>query len=111
MLALLILMEGNVHKNPIPLSFCHWNLSGMSTDSFLKISLLEAFLCASLRGDIVIYHKTLLLVLLNQDLTKLDETLAFQVKVGTKKSFSHVFIDNYQPKTIPRKMLMILEIK
>ena len=45
MLKDLLLLGGNVHKNPGPLSFCHWNLGGLPTDNFLKKTLLQAFLC------------------------------------------------------------------
>ena len=44
MLAYLVLLGGNVHKNPGPLSICHWNLGGLPTDNFLKKFLLQAFL-------------------------------------------------------------------
>ena len=43
----LILLGGNVHKNPGPLKFCYWNLGGLPTDNVLKKTLLEAFLCAN----------------------------------------------------------------
>ena len=36
MLFFLIVLGGNVHKNPGPLSFCHWNLGGLPTDNFKK---------------------------------------------------------------------------
>ena len=39
-----ILLGGNAHKNPGPLSFCHWNLGGLPTDNVLKKILLQAFL-------------------------------------------------------------------
>ena len=36
MLKGLLLLGGNVHKNPGPLSFCYWNLGGLPTDNFKK---------------------------------------------------------------------------
>ena len=39
------------------------------------------------RGGIGIYHKASLPCVFKAELTKLDETLVFQVKVGTKKCF------------------------
>ena len=57
MLAFLVLLGGNVHKNPGPLSFCHWNLGGLATDNFLMKFLLQAFLCVN-DFDIVILGET-----------------------------------------------------
>ena len=124
MLALLILLGGDIHKNPGPLSFCHWNLGGLPTDNFLKKTLLQAFLCVNnfdivvlgethltskivnndleiegysfercdhpdddARGGIGIYYKSSLPCIFKPELTKLNETLVFQVKIGTKKCF------------------------
>ena len=56
-LVFLILLGGNVHRNPGPLSFCHWNLGGLPTDNFSKKFLLEAFLCVN-GFDIVILGET-----------------------------------------------------
>ena len=56
-LALLILLGGNVHRNPGPLSFCHWNLGGLPTDNYLKKTILQAFLSVS-NFDIVILGET-----------------------------------------------------
>ena len=56
MLALLILLD-DIHKNPGPLSICHWNLSGLPTDNFLKKTLLQAFLCVN-NFDIVVLGET-----------------------------------------------------
>ena len=49
----LILLGGNVHKNPGPLEFCYWNLGGLPTDNLLKKPLLEAFLCANDFGIVI----------------------------------------------------------
>ena len=124
MLAYLILLGGNVHKNPGPLSFCHWNLGGMPTDNFLKKFLLQAFLCVNdfdivilgethltskisenelnidgyyfvrcdhpgddSRGGIGVYYKSTLPCTFKPELTKLSETLVFQIKVGARKCF------------------------
>ena len=124
MLAFLILLGGNVHKNPGPLSFCHWNLGGLPTENFLKKFLLQAFLSVndfdivvlgethltskitnndleidgysfercdhpgdSPRGGIGVYYKSTLPCIFKPQLTKLTETLVFQVKVGAKKCF------------------------
>ena len=35
-LASLLLLAGDIHKNPGPLTFCHWNLGGLPTDNFAK---------------------------------------------------------------------------
>ena len=119
----LILLGGNVHKNPDPLKFCYWNLGGLQTDNFLKKTLLEAFFCGNdfdfviigesyptsnvdenyiniggysfklsdnpnddARGGVIVYHKLSLPCTFKPDLTKLDEKLVLQVKVGSKKS-------------------------
>ena len=124
MLFFLIVLGGNVHKNPGPLSFCHWNLGGLPTDNFLKKILFQAFLCFNdfdivilgethlcskinenelniegysfkhcdhpndtSRGGIGIYYKSFLPCIFKPELTKLNETLVFQVKVGTRKCF------------------------
>ena len=50
----LILLGGNVHKNPGPLKFCYWNLGGLPTDHFLKKSLLEAFICTNDFGIVIL---------------------------------------------------------
>ena len=124
-LAFLILLSGNIHKNPGPLSFCHWNLGGLPTDNFSKKFLLQAFLSVNdfdivilgethlttnttdyeqttdydykfercdhpgdySRGGIGVYHKSTLPCIFKPELTKLNETLIFQVKVGGKKCF------------------------
>ena len=123
-LAFLILLSGNIHKNPGPLSFCHWNLGGLPTDNFSKKFLLQAFLSDNdfdivilgeihlttkttdyeldidgyifersdhpddnCRGGIGVYHKPALPCIFKPELTKLNETLIFQVKVGGKKCF------------------------
>ena len=57
MLGFLILLDGNVHKNPGPLSFCHWNLGGLPTNNFLKKILLQAYLRVN-DFDIVILVET-----------------------------------------------------
>ena len=57
MLAFLILLGGNLHKHPGPLSFCHWNLGGLPTDDLSKKFLLQAFLCVN-DFDIVILGET-----------------------------------------------------
>ena len=99
----------NVHKNPDPLSFCHWNFGGLSTDNFSKKILLQAFLyvnencfykfdiegycltcdhpCDTCRGDIGVYYKSSISCIFKQELTKPNETLVFQVKSGTGKCF------------------------
>ena len=54
MLFFLIVLGGNVHKNPGPLSSCHWNLGGLPTDNFLKKILLQAFLCVNYFDDVIL---------------------------------------------------------
>ena len=49
-----VMLGGNVHKNPGPFSFCHWNLGGMATDNFLKQILLQAFLCVNDFGIVIL---------------------------------------------------------
>jgi len=56
-LPIIILLGGDIHKNPGPLSFCHWNLGGLQTDNFVKKSLLQAFLCVH-NFDVVILGET-----------------------------------------------------
>ena len=58
-LAFLILLSGNIHKNPGPTGFCHWNLGGLPTDNFSKKFLLQAFLSVN-DFDIVILGETYL---------------------------------------------------
>ena len=36
LLVFLILLGGDVHKNPGPLNICHWNFGGLTTDSYSK---------------------------------------------------------------------------
>ena len=43
------------------------------------------------RGGIMIYHKTYLPCVFKPNLTKLEETLVLQVKIGTKKVFTCVY--------------------
>ena len=46
--ALLLFRSGEVERNPGPkypvIKFCHWNLNGLDTHNFLKVSLMEAFI-------------------------------------------------------------------
>ena len=39
-----LLLAGDIHKNPGPLTFCHLNLGGLLTGNFANKYLLEAFL-------------------------------------------------------------------
>ena len=48
------------------------------------------------RGGVIGYHKSPLPCIFKHDLTKLDETLFLQVKVGSKKMFPYVYI----PKSV-----------
>ena len=57
MLALLILQCGDVQINPGPLTFCHWNLRGLTINNFMKKSLLQAFLSVN-NFDIIILGET-----------------------------------------------------
>ena len=135
MLAFLILLGGNVHKNPGPLSFCHWNLGGLPTDNFSKKFLLQAFLCVNdfdivilgethlsskidenelniegysfqrcdhpddtSRGGMGIYYKSSLPCIFKPELTKLNEALVFQVKVGTRKCLFTCLYRNPSPE-------------
>ena len=66
MLFFLIVLGGNVHKNPGPLSFCHRNLGRLPTDNFLKKILLQAFLCVN-DFDIVILRETHLCSKINEN--------------------------------------------
>ena len=48
-MALLLLRSGDFEANPGPkkfsaISFCHWNLKGLCTHHFLKVSSIEAFI-------------------------------------------------------------------
>ena len=143
MLAFLILLGGNVHKNPGPLNFCHWNLGGLPTDNFLKKFLLQAFLCVNdfdivilgethltsnvtnndieidgysfercdhpddtPRGGIGVYYKSTLPCIFKPELTKLSESLVFQVKVGAKNASLLVFIEIRRLKTTRETKLM-----
>ena len=47
MLMLLILLCGDVQRNPGPLSICYWNLGGLPTQNFYKKTLLEVFLSSN----------------------------------------------------------------
>ena len=69
-LASLLLLAGDIHKNPGPLTFCHWNLGGLPTDNFAKKkNLLEAFLTDF---DIVILGETHLTSQIYEDDLEID---------------------------------------
>ena len=48
-LTFLLIMSGDIETNPGPnnetksISICHWNLNGISTQNFVKLSMLEAY--------------------------------------------------------------------
>ena len=65
-LASLLLLTGDIHKNPDPLTFCHWNLGGLPTDNFAKKYLLEAFLVVN-DFDIVVLGETHLTSQIDED--------------------------------------------
>ena len=68
---LLLLLDGNVHKNPGPLSICHWNLGGFPTDNFLKKTLLHAFLCVN-NFDIIVLGESHLTSKINDNDLEID---------------------------------------
>ena len=70
--ASLLLLAGDIHKNPGPLTFCHWNLGGLPTDNFAKKYLLEAFLVAN-DFDIVLLGETHLT-------SQIDENDGYSIK-------------------------------
>ena len=49
------------------------------------------------RGEFIVYHKSSLPCIFKPDLTKLDETLVLQVKVGSKNVSLHVYTEIHHP--------------
>ena len=58
-LSLIILLSGDVHENPGPKSFkiLHWNVNSISTDNFLRKTLVEAYNVAK-NYDIIAISET-----------------------------------------------------
>ena len=58
------------------------------------------------RGGIAVYYKSDLPIIFKLELTKLPESLTFQVKLGNKKCFLHAFIEIHLLKIILLKKLI-----
>ena len=76
---LLLLRSGDIEINPDPmkssrLNFCHWNLNGIATHDFVKVTLLEAFIKAN-NIDIICLSETFL----DSAIALIDERLYIKV--------------------------------
>ena len=61
---LLLLQSGDIEINPDPmkssrLNFCHWNLNGIASHDFVRVTLIEAFIKAN-TIDIICLPETFL---------------------------------------------------
>ena len=85
-LLLLLLRKDNVRTNPGPkrsfFTFCHWNLNGLATHGFAKISLMKAFINTH-DFDIICLSETYL-----------DSTIPRNVKNINHKSYSLSKVDH-----------------
>ena len=60
----MLILSGDIETNPGPnqwknLSICHWNLNGLTSHNFIKLTMLEAFI-SSENHDIVFISETFL---------------------------------------------------
>ena len=66
-----VLLAGDIHTNPGPLTFCHWKLGGLPTDNFARKHLLEAFLAVN-DFDIVVLGETHFTSQIDEDNLEID---------------------------------------
>ena len=48
---ILLVNSGDIETNPgprkfFPIKFCHWNLNGLAAHDFIKVPLIENFICS-----------------------------------------------------------------
>ena len=88
---LLLLRSGDTEINPDPmkssrLNFCHWNLNGIATHDFVKVTLLEAFIKAN-NINIICLSETFLdsaIALIDE---RLNECIVTEITVSDEKCF------------------------
>ena len=135
-LACLILLDSDTNTNPGTLTYCYWNLGGLPTDNFAKLYLLEAFLgfgivvLAETYLTSIVYddaheidsytikkydHPMInksrggIAVISKHELTKITESVLFQVKIGNKKClFTCIYPNPFKVKISSEKMMNLL---
>ena len=112
LIQLLIVCSGDIEVNLRPktksqISFCHWNLNGLSAHHFVKVSnddvrmriegynpLRADHPSNKKRGGVCMYYKEHLPIIKRDDLCSLKECLVKEIIVGKKKLFFCVYIDH-----------------
>ena len=112
LIQLLIVCSGDIEVNLRPktksqISFCHWNLNGLSAHNFVKVSnddvrmriegynpLRTDHPSNKKRGGVCMYSKEHLPIIKRDDLCSLKECLVKEIIVGKKKLFFCVYIDH-----------------
>ena len=95
----LILLAGDISKNPGPLTFCYWNLGGLPTENFVKKHLLEAFLSVN-DFDIVILGESHLTSKIDDNDLEIDGYTIERCDHPDEKTRGGIAVLNNVPKSI-----------